>query len=298
MDSMNPLLPGRWVTVALACLVAVTAYAAEPSKVAVPQSENPFLRAVATLYEQGKYEEALSKLEKALESKSNGVQEVLWLKLMKGVLQVELAQGAPLDSFKEALAMDEQAQLPVDGTRRLRKLFEQARNTIGLPADQEILAEELGPEPGAVVEVGPPPRSQGLSVSVRGEADVLGFSVTPAFAPVVGVGYTKEKLGGALRVVVQDSPGLRAEGQLHPRTLGWVRPYMGLGATAFFREKDAQGATTLFGGVSGRAVLGVDVQWNARMYAFADVAYEHFLVGAERYRSQSVLFSVGVGVFP
>jgi tetratricopeptide (TPR) repeat protein len=264
----------------LACLMAATAYAEEPSAVDVPQTQNPYIRAVATLYRQGKCEEALSKLEKALETKGNGTPEVLWLKLMKGVLQAELAQGAALESFKEALALDEKAQLPVKATRRLLKLFEQARNTAGLPTDAELLAEEQG------LARGPPPRRYRASVEVRGEVDVL--NVTNGFTTVWGLGYTGESRGGVLSVVVQSSPGLRAEGQYHPLTLAWVRPYARLGTTAFF----------LSGGVSGRAALGVDVKWSSHMSAFADVAYERFFTGGERYRSESVLFSLGVGLFP
>ncbi len=300
---MNPLLPEiPWprartlslVAVALLCLVAATASAEEASKVKVPQTQNPYIHVVASLYDQAKYEEALSKVGKALESKSNGTQEEIWLKLMKGVLQAELAQGAALESFKEALALDANAQLPVEASRRLRKLFEQARNTAGLPTDAELLAEEQGPI------LGPPARRQGLSASVRGELDALGLNLgfNKAVTPAVSLGYTREKLGGDVTVLVQPAPGLRAEGQYHPLTLGWVRPYAGLGATTFFYEQNTQGVTRLFGGVSGRVTLGVDVQWNKNMYAFAGASYEYFFTGGDRYRSQSAVFSLGVGVFP
>jgi hypothetical protein len=292
-------LPVRAVKVlALTCLgvpVADAQEAAEASKVEVPATQNPYIPAVATLYEQAKHEEALSKLEKALEWKSNSPQEVLWLKLMKGVLQAELGQSAALESFKEVLAQDPRAQLPVKSSWRLRKLFEQARNTAGLPADEELLAEEL--EPGTEPS-GPPPRRYGLSVGVRGEVDVLGLNTTFSATPAVSVGYTWEQRGGALTLLAQPSPGLRAEGQLHPFIMGWVRPYARVGATAFFREQTAQGDATFVGGLSGRAVLGVDLQWNSRMFVFADVAYERFFTGGERYGPQSVLFSIGVGLFP
>lgn len=282
---------------ALACLMAGPAWAEEAANIDVPKTENPYIQAVATLYGQSKYEEAFSKLEKAQDWKSNGPQEQLWLKLMQGVLQVELAPEAALQTFKEALAMDEQAQLPVKkGSRRLRKLFEQARNTAGLPAD--LALEEEPDETDAPVVRGPPERRMGLSTSVRGEVDVLGLGVDNTFSSVVSLGYTQERLGGALGFVVQKSPGLRAEGLYHPLNLGWVRPYAGVGATAFFLEENAEGTTTAFGGVSGRGVLGVDVQWNSRMFAFADVAFEQFFTGANRYRTQSVVFSMGVGLFP
>jgi tetratricopeptide (TPR) repeat protein len=284
----------------LACLVAPAAHAqeaSESSKVRVPPTENSYIRAVATLYEQARHEEALSKLEKALDWKSNGPQEILFLKLMKGVLQAELGEPGALESFKEALALEPQAQLPVEASWRLRKLFEQARNTAGLPADEELLAEEL--EPGSEPS-GPPPRSYGLSLGVRGELDVLGLGLGPTSAatPAISLGYTREQQGGALTLLVQPSPGLRAEGQLHPFILGWVRPYARVGATAFFREQNAQGDHTFFGGVSGRAALGVDLQWNSKMFAFADVAYERFFISGDRYKSQSVVFSLGVGLFP
>ena len=279
----------------LACLVAPEADAQESSedaKVEVPATQNPYITAVATLYKQARHEEALSKLEKALEWKSNGPKEVLFLKLMKGVLQAELGESGALESFKEALALDAQARLPVPASWRLRKLFEQARNTAGLPPDEELLAEELEPS-------GPPPRSHGLSVGVGGEVDVLGLSTTTAVAPAVSLGYTWEQHGGVLTLLTQSSPGLRAEGQFHPFLLGWIRPYAKAGTTAFFREKNAQGDGYDFvGGVSGRVALGLDLQWSSSMFAFADVAYERFFIGGERYKSQSVLFSIGAGLFP
>ena len=285
----------------LTFLAVPAAHAQESTKVEVPQSQNPYLSAVATLYKQGRYQEALSKLEKALDWTSNGPGEVVWLKLMQGVLQAELSQGEALESFKQALALDKDAQLPMQGSRRLRKLFEQARSTLGLPADKELLAQELEQSAAAAKAPkvsGPPPRRYGLSLSVRGEVDVLGLALSTSLAPAVSVGYTQQKLGGVATVVVQNAPGLRAEGQFHPFTFGWVRPYARLGATAFFAEQDDQGTTTFFGGVSGRAALGVDVQFNSRLFAFADVAYEHFPIGGVRYRPQSLLFSLGVGLFP
>jgi tetratricopeptide (TPR) repeat protein len=281
---------------ALVCLVTGPARAEEAADIDVPTTKNSYIQVVATLYAQSKYDEAFSKLEKAQDWKGNGPQEELWLKLMEGVLQVELAPESALQTFKEALAMDPQAQLPVKkGSRRLRKLFEQARNTAGLPADLALEEEE---DPNAAVVTGPPERQLGLSTSVRGEVDVLGLSVTTPIASVVQLGYTRERTAGALGLLVQKSPGLRAEGLYHPINLGWVRPYAGVGATAFFLEKNAEDQTTFFGGVSGRGVLGVDVQWNSRMFVFADVAYERFLNRTERYRTQSLLFSIGVGLFP
>ncbi|AKJ05107.1 Branched-chain amino acid ABC transporter, amino acid-binding protein [Archangium gephyra] len=295
----------------LVCLAASTADAQESFKVVLPsRTQNPYINAIATLYEQGRFPEALSKLEKALDSESNGPQEVLWLKLMQGALRVELSQGEALEPFKEALALDKEAQLPVQGApRRLRKLFAQARNTLGLPADKELLALDL--EKAALASKAtmavPPPRRHGLSLGVRGEVDVLGLGplssapldmLLSSSTPAVSLCYTQQELGGALSVLVQPSPGLRAEVQFHPVTMGWMRPYARLGATTFFAESDVRGGLSFFGGASGRGALGVDVQFNSRMYFFADIAYERFFTTGERYKLDSVLFSVGVGLFP
>ncbi|AKJ05106.1 hypothetical protein ATI61_102177 [Archangium gephyra] len=144
----------------------------------------------------------------------------------------------------------------------------------------------------------PTPWRQGLGVGVRGEVDVLRLGPTTELIPAVSVSYTWQKLGGVATVLVQRAPGLRAEGQFHPITLGQVRPYARLGATAFFGEKDAQGAPTFLGSVSGRAALGVDMQLTPHLTVFADMAYEHFLTRNELYRPQSVLFSLGVALFP
>jgi tetratricopeptide (TPR) repeat protein len=154
------------VATVLGCLLADVTYAQDSSSIQVPPTQNPYIRAVATLYQQAKYEEALTRLDKALEWKANEKQEVLWLKLMQGVLQAELAQGAALESFKQALALDAEAQLPVKGSRRLRKLFEQARSTLALSANEALLGQEWEPSPGApgAAEVPrPPPRRYGLA---------------------------------------------------------------------------------------------------------------------------------------
>ncbi|HEX5747530.1 MAG TPA: hypothetical protein VFZ09_14890 [Archangium sp.] len=297
----------------LVCLAVPVAHAQESSKVELPpQTQNPYLSAVATLYAQGRFPEALSRLEKALDWESNGPQDVLWLKLMQGVLQAELSQDEALESFKQALALDKDARLPVQANRRLRKLFEQARATLDLPTDKALLAQELAQSvaaPKTPRVSGPPPRRYGWSLGVRGELDVLSVTpaldpdvdlsdLPPALAPGVSLGYIQQKWGGVATVLVQPTPGLRAEGQFHPRPLGWVRPYLRLGTTAFFGEPDTQDAPFLLGGLSARGVLGVDVQFTSRLYAFADVAYEYFLFNGERYRTQSVLFSVGMSLFP
>jgi hypothetical protein len=137
-----------------------------------------------------------------------------------------------------------------------------------------------------------------LSVTPALEPDVELSDLSPALAPGVSLGYTQQKWGGVATVLVQPTPGLRAEGQFHPLPLGWVRPYLRWGTTAFFGEPDTQDAPFLLGGLSARGALGVDVQLTSRLYAFADVAYEYFLFNGERYSPQSVLFSVGMGLFP
>ncbi len=144
----------------------------------------------------------------------------------------------------------------------------------------------------------PTPWREGLGVGVRGEVDVLRLGPTTELIPAVSVSYTWQKLGGVATVLIQRAPGLRAEGQFHPITLGQVRPYARLGATAFLGERDAQGARTFLGSVSGRAALGVDVRFTPHLSVFADMAYEHFLIRSEWYSSQSVLFSLGVALFP
>lgn len=143
-----------------------------------------------------------------------------------------------------------------------------------------------------------PPKQYGMSVGVRCEVDVLGFDATSSFTPAVSLGYTQKNLGGVLTVLMQSSPGVRLEGQYHPFTLGWVRPYARLGTTAFFREQGAQGERTFLGGVSGRGGIGLDLRCFSRASVFADAAYERFFTGSQRYRSQSALFSVGVNWFP
>ncbi|WP_044198152.1 hypothetical protein [Hyalangium minutum] len=285
--------------IALLCLTAVTASAEEPSKLERPFTPNPYIPAVATLYEQARYEEALAKVEKAVGWRSNEVQELVWLKLMRGVLLAEQSPEAALQSFREALAMDVSVQLPVKGPRRLRRLFAQARGTLALPDGSREDEEELELETPAVAReeaADGSPRQLGWSMNIRGEVDVLGLGVTTTVTPVVSIGYTQERVGGLLGVVVQSSPGLRAEARFHLSTQGGLRPYAGLGTTAFFHELNAQRTPTFFGGVSGRGVLGVEVQWTSRLYGFADVAYERFLRRKELYRSDSVLFSIGVGL--
>ena len=144
------------------------------------------------------------------------------------------------------------------------------------------------------------PSQQGWNLSLRGEVDVLASErpLLSAVAPVVGIGYSRERVGGLLGILVQSSPALRAEARFHLSPPSGLRPYVGLGATAFFRERNRDGTSTFFGGVSGRGVLGVEAQMTSRLYGFADVAYERFLRHGDLYRANAVLLSMGVGLFP
>lgn len=144
------------------------------------------------------------------------------------------------------------------------------------------------------------PNQQGWNMSLRGEVDVLGrgLDLLSAIAPVVGIGYSRARVGGLLGVLVQSSPALRAEARFQLSPPGGLRPYVGLGTTAFFRERNRDGTTTFFGGVSGRGVLGVEAQMTSRLYGFADIAYERFLRRGDLYRADAVLLSMGVGLFP
>ncbi|MCP3064821.1 hypothetical protein LXT21_39225 [Myxococcus sp. K38C18041901] len=284
---------------AVSYLLTSPAYAQEASDdnhVKTPPTQNPYVTIVATLYELGRYEEALSKVTRSLEGETRERTDLVFLKLMRGVLLEELGQKGAEASFREALALDDTAQLPVQSSRRVRKLFERARSATAQPLEEEPRPDELDP---AAEPSGPPPRRSGLLVGLRGEVDVLGLSTTLAVTPAVSLGYTRGQFGAAVTVLTQTSPGLRLEGQAHPFNLGWIRPYARLGTTAFFLEKSTQGDTTRFmGGASGRAVLGLDVQWNEDMSAFVDVAYERFFSGGERFESQSLLLSLGAALFP
>lgn len=144
------------------------------------------------------------------------------------------------------------------------------------------------------------PNALGWNVSLRGEVDMLGSGLNQlsAATPVVALGYTRKHVGVLLGVLVQASPGLRAEARFHPSGQGGLRPYLGVGATTFFREQTREGTPTFFGGVSGRGVLGVETRLTSRLYGFADLAYERLLKREELYRANAVLFSVGVGLFP
>lgn len=289
--------------VTLLCLTAATASAEVPSTIERPSTPNPYIPAVVMLYEQARSEEALAKVEKAVGWRSNEAQDLVWLKLMRGVLMAEQPPEAALQSFRESLAMDVSVQLPVKGSRRLRRLLEQARSTLALSDGSREKKEDLEPDAPVVAQdeaEGVSPRRLGWSMNIRGEVDVLGsgLDLPSAITPVVGIGYTQQSLAGLLGILVQASPGLRTEARFHFGTQSGMRPYVGLGATAFFRELSPQGTSTFFGSVSGRGVLGISVQWTSRLYAFADVAYERFLRRGDLYRSDAVLLSMGVGLFP
>ena len=273
------------------------------AKTDIPETRNPFIPAVASAYESLELEAALSALGKASAWPDNGPRERLWLALMEGVLQFGAGDEArALAAFGRALAIDPEAQLPVQASPRLRGHFARARAALGPPAPKPPPPETSPPPSPVPVPLGvpvsvpaspparpeppkpeppvPAPARQPLewSVGLRGEAEVLGRALVPALTGELSRGH----LGAAATVLLKPSPGLRLEGRYYLLEQP-VRPYVALGATTFFPA------------VGARAAAGMQVRLGPSFTLSAEAAYERFLNPGDTYSPNALLFSLGAG---
>ncbi|HYO52187.1 MAG TPA: kelch repeat-containing protein [Archangium sp.] len=255
-----------------------------------PSTKNPHIRQAARLYDELEYEAALESLREAEVFAGNGPEETLWLALMKGILHHSLRNDQAADeAFELALTQRPSAQLPVPlPSQTLQERFERVRRKLRAARVSEPSSTQLAAQQS-------PARPWSLMVGLRGEAEVVRFAVVPSLmaemaqAPKEGAG---PGFGGALTVVLQPSPAVRAEGRLYPydiqgASLGWIRPHVLLGVTALVPE-----AT-----VGGRVGVGVGLRTGA-FSLFADVAYERFLNATAGRQSDALLFSLGAGWSP
>ncbi len=118
----------------------------------------------------------------------------------------------------------------------------------------------------------------GVVVGLRGEMDVARVSPTPA----VQVELSTRRFGAAVTALVQPNFGVRAEGRFYPVELGALRPYLGLGATAFIPA------------VGGRVVAGAAYRFSSLQLSL-DFAYEHFFNPAPGFFGNAVVAGLGVG---
>ncbi|HEX5752830.1 MAG TPA: kelch repeat-containing protein [Archangium sp.] len=293
----SPLRQGSRALLPLLVLATVLgsagreALASPLEQTSYPSTKNPHIRKAARLYDELEYEASLKSLREAETFAGNGPEETLWMVLMKGILHHSLRNDQEADeAFALALTQRPSAQLPVPlPSQTLQERFERVRRK--LRAAQAV-SEPSSTQPAAQE---PPARPWSLMVGLRGEAEVVRFAVVPSLmaelaqAPMEGAG---SGFGGALTVVLQSSPVLRAEGRLYPydiqgASLGWIRPHVLLGVTALVPE----------GSVGGRAGVGVGLQTGA-FRLFADVAYERFLNATAGRQSDALLFSLGAGWSP
>jgi hypothetical protein len=122
-----------------------------------------------------------------------------------------------------------------------------------------------------------PARDGSVGLALRGEAELLGRTLTPAVSGELVHGH----FGGAATLLVQPSPGVRVEGRYFLGERAW-RPYVSLGITAFLPA------------VGARAAAGVDVRLGA-FHLFADGAYEHWFDRRSVFAPRAVLISAGIG---
>jgi hypothetical protein len=264
---------------ALALLSPSTGEAADvPRCKSCPQSNNPYLDQVEYHYLRLEYESSLAAIRKAENDTSNAREVQLWLETMRGInhyclRSMKEAEGA----FQRVLEQAPSAQLPtVEVSETLRKHFERMKQSMRPP-------ERAAQSTWGLRQVG-----------LRGEVEMLRPNFVPALTveigPPLAVKHDELRLGGALTVLIQPSPGVRAEARLFlPFSLdlpaiGLLQPHALLGATTF--------VPTLT--VGARAGLGAGLQMGP-VQIFADAAYERFLNPAPGYRSDALLLSVGAG---
>ncbi len=254
-----------------------------------PQTNNPSIRQAAHLYDELEYEKALQALDAAEAFEGNGPEERLWLDLMRGVIHHGLQNDPEADAaLRKALSRNPAAQLPVPlPSQTLQDRFERLRGEV-----REALAQAVARE---APPAEPPTRLWSLMVGLRAEAEVRHSALVPsvsaelAHAPGTGSG---PGWGGALTLVAQPSPAVRAEARLYPYDVQapgftWIRPQVLLGATTFLPA----------GVVAGRLGVGVGLH-TGNLRLFTDVAYERVLDPAQGHEPNAVLFSLGVGWSP
>ncbi len=272
---------------AIVALMGVVISSEALAETAVPETNNPFIPVVARLYDALELAAALSTVQKALNWPNNTPQDVVWLELMEGALHFGAGNKAKaLSAFKRALLLDPHGQLPVRVSPRLHALFAKARQELGLPEQQtpRPVVERPPPAPPDSSPIIPPepltrPTREiaSILVGLRGEADLLGSSITSAIAAEIGVG----PLAGVVAVFMQRSPGVRVEGRYYflSRTF---HPYAAVGATTFFPD------------TAGRIGAGLVVSVGPVHFS-VDAAYERIFNPSISYAPDVVLLSLGAG---
>jgi hypothetical protein len=126
---------------------------------------------------------------------------------------------------------------------------------------QGAVLEVLEQEPDKRVPLGTPIHFGGLSLGVRADGDVYALGISPG----ISAEYSWRWAGVAVTLIPKATPGGRLEGRLYPVVIGRVRPFIGLGATAF---------TT---GLGLRGTLGVAIAVSHFHIGF-DAGYEYYAV--------------------
>lgn len=159
----------------------------------------------------------------------------------------------------------------VAGPEELEPLFEEARLALYELVNQD--PKRLNEKP-LVPERGFP----GLMAGIRGDADVLGAGAIPGITAEL----SSKRFGGSITILARNLPGVRLEGRYFPFEIGRVRPFVGIGSTAFNT------------GIAARGALGAEVRFgNLRL--FGDVAYERFLNPDPSRLGNAALVGLGMG---
>ena len=116
-----------------------------PAAGAEAVSQNPYLSAAEKLFDSLEYEEAELTLNKALTFSGNTPKDDVRIALLFGMLYAETGRpDLATRSFKRALAIDRSAQLPMVSSK-VRALFDQARNELGISAEEPPVVEKPAP---------------------------------------------------------------------------------------------------------------------------------------------------------
>lgn len=182
--------------VLLASPAAALAQGSEATDKAASVTENPFLRAGIRLYNTLDFDGALQQLKKAENYAHDTVNDEVLVHMYEGIVLFESNRKDDAEAqFKEALALNENAQLPRKISPKTAALFEKVRKE--MKSEKELVAPTKQPDvPSAKQQPAPAPQPAGglqPSAQVKQE-EASGPSVAPWVA--LGVGAVGAATGG------------------------------------------------------------------------------------------------------
>ncbi len=173
---------GSW---ALLALLTAAGGGSFPAHAASPEGIQRQLSAVARLYEDLEYEDALETIQSARAMPHSQKEEVALL-LYEGILLLETGRAAEgRTAFVSALVLDGDARLPVKVAPKIQSVFDEARAQaapVERPVQERDVPLREAPPPAPRVQVAPPPPLAPELGKAEGPVTLRSYSLIPALA--------------------------------------------------------------------------------------------------------------------